>query len=94
IKILSERGARVAAHDPFFSPEEIETYGALPSDPDHLAPYDVVVMQANHDAYRDIDWSKLRAGAIVFDGRNALDPLIITAAGAVYLGVGRVERHP
>lgn len=94
IGLLGARGAHVAAHDPYFTAEEIARFGAAPAGLDGLDGYDAIVLQAKHDEYAHLDWARVRAGAVVFDGRNWLDASIITRAGATYLGVGRVTRRP
>jgi UDP-N-acetyl-D-mannosaminuronic acid dehydrogenase len=94
IKLLAAEGALVSANDPYFSDEEIRALGADPTGLDQLGEFDVVLLQAAHDEYGGIDWSTLRPGAVVFDGRNALDPAAIVDAGAAYRGVGRKARGP
>jgi nucleotide sugar dehydrogenase len=94
IKLLPARGAHVAANDPHFTLDEIQAVGANPVSFDRVGEFDGVILQAAHDEYAAIDWSKLRPGTVVVDGRNKLDPNVITAAGAVYVGVGRRTRRP
>jgi UDP-N-acetyl-D-mannosaminuronate dehydrogenase len=94
MNLLKVEGALVSANDPYFSDEEIRALGVDPTGLDQLERFDVIVLQAAHDEYRGIDWSTLRPGAVVFDGRNALDPAAIVDAGAAYRGVGRKARGP
>lgn len=94
IELLPARGAQVYANDPYFTLDEIRDLGAHPVSVDRLAEFDAVILQAAHDEYAAIDWSKLRPGMVVVDGRNKLDPSQVTRHGAVYLGVGRVTRRP
>lgn len=89
VRLLLERGAKTFAHDPLFSDEEIRRYGATPAGLGELASFDAVIVQATHEEYRAIDWGTLRPGAVLVDGRNALERAPIEAAGVVYLGVGR-----
>jgi nucleotide sugar dehydrogenase len=94
IELLRARDASVSANDPYFDDEEIRALGAEPASLDRLGDFDAVILQAAHQEYAGIDWSGLRAGAILFDGRNALEPEVIVKAGAIYLGIGRRTRTP
>lgn len=94
IRLLAGRGARAAAHDPSFSADEVRAFGAEPASLERLAEFDAVILQAAHEEYARIPWERLRAGQVVFDGRNALDPDRIAGTGAAYLGVGRRTRKP
>jgi UDP-N-acetyl-D-mannosaminuronate dehydrogenase len=49
---------------------------------------DAVIVQAFHDDYRRLDWSRFRGLKVVFDGRGSIDPEQIRRAGADYLAVG------
>ena len=43
--------------------------------------------------FSQLDWKQVAAamaGTLVVDGRNALDPEAVRAAGLVYEGIGRV----
>jgi nucleotide sugar dehydrogenase len=88
-KALSERGARPLVHDPLFSNEEVRALGLEP--PDRFPPthVDALVVQAWHDAYRDLDLRSFAGCRAVLDGRNALDRAAVTAAGLHYVGIGR-----
>lgn len=93
-RALKDAGARVYANDPYYSDDELHAFGVEPARLD-LGDFDAVVLQATHDAYRGIDWrTALRAGQVFVDGRNALDPTVVTGAGATYMGVGRRTRTP
>jgi nucleotide sugar dehydrogenase len=95
IRALIARGAKTFANDPFFSAEEIRSYGAEPAPIEDLGRFDAVVLQATHRAYDAIPWERaLTRGQVVLDGRNRLDPARVTEAGATYLGVGRTTIRP
>ena len=53
---------------------------------------DAVVLVTEWSEFMNLDW-ELMAGAmggnLVVDGRNALDPAAVRAAGLVYEGIGR-----
>lgn len=87
-RALEERGARVLVHDPLFSDDEIRSYqlepsGALP------VPAEAIVVQAWHDAYRELDWRSFPGCQGVLDGRNALIRREVEAAGLAYIAIGR-----
>ncbi|MFP5327468.1 MAG: UDP binding domain-containing protein, partial [Acidimicrobiia bacterium] len=55
---------------------------------------DAVVLVTEWDEFREIDWAaaaEAMAGTLVVDGRNALSPEAIAAAGLRYEGVGRAS---
>lgn len=88
-RALRQRGARSLVHDPWFSDEEIRALGLEPPDsfpPPHV---DALVVQALHDAYRGLDLRAFVGCRAVLDGRNALTPSVVEAAGMRYLGIGR-----
>ena len=93
--ILNEKGAEVFGNDPYFSDDELRRYGVEPASLDAIGSFDAIVLHAVHDAYKTIDWpASVRPGQVFVDGRNALDPALITAARATYIGIGRRTRTP
>ena len=53
---------------------------------------DAIVLVTEWDEFSQLDWPALAGsmrGVLVVDGRNALDPVAIRAAGLVYEGIGR-----
>jgi nucleotide sugar dehydrogenase len=94
-KILKDEGAQVFGNDPYYTDEELRRFDLEPATIQDIASFDAVVLHAVHDAYKSIAWSSvLRVGQLFVDGRNALDPSVITAAGATYIGIGRKTRTP
>jgi UDP-N-acetyl-D-mannosaminuronate dehydrogenase len=94
-RALRDAGAEVHLNDPYYSDDELAAFGGTPARLDDVGSFDAVIVQAMHDRYRAADWaSRLRAGAVVIDGRNALDPESIAATGAIYVGIGRRRRGP
>jgi nucleotide sugar dehydrogenase len=91
VPLLKEAGATVLLNDPLFTTGEIAHHGATPATLDSLPAGDAIILQAYHDQYHDLDWQALAAQGyrIVLDGRNALDPATIRAAGLQYIGIGR-----
>lgn len=94
IALLNAEGARVVGYNPIpvSVPGLTETAGTLE---DAVRNADAVVLATEWRQIVDADWGALVAtmadGAVVFDGRNALDPLQIRAAGGSYIGVGRPD---
>jgi nucleotide sugar dehydrogenase len=89
---LAARGARPLAHDPLFAPEELRALGLEPA---ALAPppaVDAVVLQTAEPLYRTLDFRGFPGLRVVLDGRGALDPQVVAAAGVRYLAIGRGER--
>jgi nucleotide sugar dehydrogenase len=86
---LLAAGARVFAHDPYFDAEHLRGAGFEPYDIDAPTPVRVAVLQAVHDAYRELDPSTIPGLELFVDGRNALDREAYEAAGIGYVGIGR-----
>jgi nucleotide sugar dehydrogenase len=85
---LRGAGARVCVHDPLFTPEEVRAAGLEPP-PSFPMPADAIVLQANHDAYRALDYRAFDGLRAVADPRGALDRTAIISMGLRYVGVGR-----
>jgi UDPglucose 6-dehydrogenase len=97
--VLSARlradGATVTAYDPIAEDEARKLMsgiefaeGAL----DAVRGADALVLVTEWDEFRHLDWDEVSdamAGNVVIDGRNALEPARIRAAGLVYEGIGR-----
>jgi len=90
VEHLHRKGAEVLIHDPLFSPAELAGFEAHIADLESAEPFsvDAVIVQAFHDDYRRLDWSRFRGLKVVFDGRGSIDPEEIRRAGADYLAVG------
>jgi nucleotide sugar dehydrogenase len=84
---LTGAGATAYVHDPLFSPEEIVATG-LDAPRAFPMPCDALVVQAWHDAYASLDLRTFPGLRAVLDGRGALAREDVTAAGALYVGVG------
>jgi nucleotide sugar dehydrogenase len=86
---LLAAGARVYAHDPYFSDAHLRERGFEPYDLDDAQPVKVAIVQAPHRAYRDLAPDALPGLELFVDGRNALERAPFDAAGVAYLGIGR-----
>jgi UDP-N-acetyl-D-mannosaminuronate dehydrogenase len=91
-KLLQEalvaHGARVFVDDPLFSDAELEAMGYQPLRPEQRREIRAIILQAAHQSYQSLDFSQFSACQLVFDGRRALKPEAITAAGMRYLSIG------
>jgi nucleotide sugar dehydrogenase len=86
---LLAAGATVYGTDPYFDAEHIRRLGFEPFELAEPERVRVAVLQAAHDAYRQLDPASLPGLELFVDGRNALDPAPFETAGVRYLGIGR-----
>jgi len=92
---LQAAGARVSAFDPIAEEEAkklIQGVRFADDAMDAIKDADAVVLVTEWDEFRTLDWTAAAAamaGTTVIDGRNALDPAAVRAAGLVYEGIGR-----
>jgi UDPglucose 6-dehydrogenase len=92
---LQAAGATVVAYDPIAEAEARKLItgiefasGALET----VTGADAVVLVTEWDEFRTLDFTAVAAamsGSLLIDGRNALDPVAVRAAGLTYEGVGR-----
>jgi len=78
---LKSYGIHVDVYDPWASPEEVKKHYrlALKENPYDNAPYDAVVLAVAHDAFRDLDYSKLKTpGGVIYDVKSFLPRDLIT----------------
>jgi UDPglucose 6-dehydrogenase len=93
-RLLAE-GAVVAAYDPIAEEEARKLMPALAysgSALDAVRGADATVLVTEWRELVELDWAEVAAamsGNLVIDGRNALDPERVRAAGLVYAGIGR-----
>jgi UDPglucose 6-dehydrogenase len=92
---LEAEGASVRAYDPVAVAEarplmpEVEF---APSAMDALEGADAVVLVTEWTEFSELDWgtaAERMNGRLLVDGRNALDPVTVRAAGLTYEGIGR-----
>jgi len=92
---LQAAGAEVAVYDPVAEDEARDLIHGVRFAADALdcvRDADAVVLVTEWDEFKALDWAQAAeamAGTLVIDGRNALDPAAVRAAGLVYEGVGR-----
>jgi UDP-glucose 6-dehydrogenase len=92
---LQAEGATVRAYDPV---AEEQARGLMPKvelAPDALEALrdaDAAVLVTEWAEFLELDWAAVAdrmAGRLIVDGRNALDPAAVRAAGLTYEGIGR-----
>jgi UDPglucose 6-dehydrogenase len=92
---LNADGALVSAYDPVAEGEARTLISGLrfaESAMDALTDADALVLVTEWPEFLELDWREVAAsmsGDLVIDGRNALDPVAVRAAGLVYEGIGR-----
>jgi len=95
---LQAEGCTVAAYDPKADLSELgapPTFELCGSAYDAGAGSDAVVLATEWPEFRDLDLSRLRASmrhGVLIDTKNFLEPAAVTAAGFLYLGIGRGTR--
>ena len=97
---LIARGATVAAYDPMETARR-NAAAVVPgltvetSAEDALRDADIIALATEWPEFVTLPWARV-AGLVrrrlVVDGRNALDPEVVTAAGFTYVGFGRGRR--
>jgi UDP-glucose 6-dehydrogenase len=92
---LAADGATVSAYDPVAEHEARRLLGGLQladSAMEAVRDADAMVLVTEWPQCVDLDWDEVAAamrGQVVIDGRNALDPAAVRAAGLLYEGIGR-----
>jgi UDPglucose 6-dehydrogenase len=92
---LQADGAHVVAHDPVAEDEARRLISGVEFADGPLEAVrgaDAVVLVTEWKQFTELDWNEVAeamAGDVVIDGRNALDPAAVRAAGLRYEGVGR-----
>lgn len=102
VRHLTAAGARVVAYDPMPRARDAAMAGfpdlAVTASPMvAVSGADAVVLATEWRELRDLDWAaaaELARRPIIVDGRNALDPASMTAAGWTYHGFGRGTQQP
>ena len=95
VEMLMERGATVRAHDPAaLANAATRLPGILLCDDPYMAAAgaDAVALCTPWPEYAALDFARVRRGMLgdlLLDGRNMLDPALVSAAGLRYVGIGR-----
>jgi UDPglucose 6-dehydrogenase len=92
---LNADGAEVSAYDPVAEEQAralVSGISFADSPLDAVADADAVVLVTEWSEFMNLDWkliAEAMRGDLVIDGRIALDPDAVRAAGLVYEGIGR-----
>lgn len=99
IRLLAEEGIQVRAFDPLADETAESLLGDLAelcSDAYGAAEgSDALVVATEHSQFKKLDLARLRRSmrsGMLIDGRNLLDPELVSRAGFSYVGVGRPRR--
>ena len=87
IEALRTAGARVLAHDPLLSDDEIRSVGAEPYSWGSRADVRAIVTQTGDPRWRELDTAWFPDLALLVDGRNCLSELTLPP-GVAYRGIG------
>jgi nucleotide sugar dehydrogenase len=88
---LRRAGANVLLNDPLYSNKEIMDAGFRAFDLHEREYPEVVILNTAHNEFLELDFKTMhRKGCrVIFDGRNAWDPLAAEEAQLLYLGIGK-----
>jgi len=92
---LQSDGATVVAYDPVAEEEARKLMSGIEFASDALGAVrgaDAVVLVTEWGEFKELDFGQVAeamAGNVLIDGRNALDPAAVRAAGLTYEGIGR-----
>jgi UDPglucose 6-dehydrogenase len=96
IRALTEQGAHVVAYDPIASEMAKKFFDAsfdlAPSAMAAVEGADALLLVTEWNEFRSPDFAELKAQlkqAVIFDGRNVLDPRVATEHGFKYYCIGR-----
>ena len=90
---LLERGATVYVDDPLFSEEELQALGYTPLPTALESEIRVIILQADHHKYQQLDFGRYTSCQVVLDGRNALNRERIESLGIRYIAIGDGNRE-
>jgi nucleotide sugar dehydrogenase len=85
---LLEHGAKVYAHDPLFSAEELQALGYTPFPTGSEDEIRAIILQAGHREYQSFDFSRFERCRVVLDGRSALRREMIESLDMRYITIG------
>jgi nucleotide sugar dehydrogenase len=85
---LLEHGATVYVDDPLFSKNELLALGYKPLISDHAGEICAIILQAGHQAYQELDFSRFANCQVILDGRRALRRERVESVGIHYIAVG------
>ena len=96
--LLARGGAEVTCYDPGYKPGKVgsDRMFRLVEDPVAAAQgIDLILIATDWPQFRDLPWdkiAKLMRSPHLLDGRNLLDPQMLSKAGFIYRGIGRPQK--
>ena len=104
VQRLQEAGCLLSLYDPQAGPEFQKVFPAKGKDLRYCSSAseaaeqaDAILLVTEWPEFAELDWKSLRtrvAVPVIVDGRNCLDPAVLTAAGFEYYGMGRPAGIP
>lgn len=85
---LVHHDALVYADDALFNEDDLRAMGYAPLTSEIEGQIDAIILQANHRAYQEFDFTRFPNCRVVLDGRQALDRQRIEASGIQYIAIG------
>ena len=85
---LLQRGAAVYVDDPLFSDDELYTLGYTPLPAELASEICAIILQAEHQDYQLLDFSRFVSCQVVLDGRKVLDREKIESLDMCYITIG------
>jgi nucleotide sugar dehydrogenase len=85
---LLKHGATVYVDDPLFREHELRALGYTPLGPEVEGAIRAIILQADHEAYHSLDFSRFGDCQVVLDGRRALSREKIESLGMRYIAIG------
>lgn len=97
VPLLIEEGAEVVVYDPIAAEVELAEMTRTDTVWQALEGASAAIVATEWREFVDLDWSRaasvMAEDAVVFDGRNCLDPAAVRGAGLRYMAVGRDGAH-
>jgi len=90
---LLKRGATVYVDDPLFNECELRALGYTPHSPEIEGAISAIILQADHEVYHSLDFSRFADCQVVLDGRRALSREQIESLGMHYITIGDGNRE-
>jgi nucleotide sugar dehydrogenase len=90
---LLDHGVTVYVDDPLFSEGELLALGYTPLIPDVESEIRAIILQADHQAYQLLDFSRFTGCQVVLDGRRVVDREKIESLGMRYIAIGDGTRE-
>ncbi|CDQ41097.1 MULTISPECIES: nucleotide sugar dehydrogenase [Virgibacillus] len=88
---LLNMNANVFVNDPLFSDREIHAFGVTPLSlqDKSISKIDIIILQAYHDDYKNLNFKDFTNCKLLFDGRNQLKQEDIKKHGITYQSIGQ-----